>query len=159
MRRTDAEFVERMGTFFEDEGRPYISGRIFGRLLLRGRPMSLDDIARELRISKASVSTDARNLVLNGILVRSTRPGDRRHFYAVADDLPFRSLQLRLERMRRFRQLVTDARRLPGAEPGVRARLTELDEAYDYVLGVVDRALARGPISRGRSTRTRAFRR
>lgn len=159
MRRTDAEFVERMGVFFEDEGRPYISGRIFGRLLLRGRPMSLDDIARELRISKASVSTDARSLVLRGILVRSNRPGDRRHFYAVADDLPLRSLQLRLERMRRFRQLVTEARRLPQPEPGVRARLTELDEAYEYVLGLVDRALVRAPLSHRRATRTRASRR
>jgi DNA-binding transcriptional regulator GbsR (MarR family) len=159
MRRADAEFIERMGAFFEDEGRPRISGRIFGRLLLSPGPVSLDDLSRELHVSKASVSTDTRRLVLRGILARSTRPGDRRHYYSVADELPLRTMELRLERMRRFHDLVADARQIAGAARPVRARLAEMDEAYQKLLDIVDRALDGFTARRRRATRTRASRR
>ncbi|MBA2573067.1 MAG: hypothetical protein H0V06_08480, partial [Gemmatimonadetes bacterium] len=51
------QFVERMGLFFEDDGHPRIAGRMFGFMLLSPEPCSLDDLAEQLQVSKASVST------------------------------------------------------------------------------------------------------
>ena len=56
-------FVGEMGLTFEADGFTRIGGRLFGHLLLADRPLSLDEIAAALRVSKASVSTDARRLL------------------------------------------------------------------------------------------------
>ena len=56
-------FIERMGMAFETDGATRIMGRIFGLLLLSGKPVALDEIAESLGVSRASVSTDARKLL------------------------------------------------------------------------------------------------
>ena len=57
-----AGFIERMGLAFESDGLPRIAGRIFGLLLLSEDCRSLDELAAELKVSKGSVSTNARLL-------------------------------------------------------------------------------------------------
>lgn len=55
-----ADFIERIGGSLESDGRPRIAGRIFGLLLVSEDCRSLDELAVQLRVSKASVSTNAR---------------------------------------------------------------------------------------------------
>ena len=55
-------FIERMGVALDSDGLPRIAGRIFGLLLVSEDARSLDDLAAELRVSKGSVSTNARLL-------------------------------------------------------------------------------------------------
>jgi DNA-binding transcriptional regulator GbsR (MarR family) len=132
------EFAEKAGIFFQSEGLPRIAGRIFGMLLLEEEPQSIDRIAAALRLSKASVSTNARILERWGFLERIGHPGDRRTYYAIASDLAHRTLQLRVERMGRFQSLMADARHL--AAPGrakLRDRLGELVSAYAQTIGAM----------------------
>ena len=78
-----AHFVERMGLALEADGLPRIAGRIFGLLLVSEEPRSLDELAAELRVSKASVSTNARLLEHRGVLEQVSRPADRRDYYRI----------------------------------------------------------------------------
>ncbi len=80
------QFVERMGLVCEKEGMARSAGRIFGLLLVGGRPYSLDELAEMLQASKAGVSTNCRMLEQFGMIERVSSLGDRRDFYRVQDD-------------------------------------------------------------------------
>lgn len=75
------EFIESMGLFFERFDLPRITGRILGLLLLASRPLTLDDMADALLISRASASTNVRMGVAFGMAERVGVPGDRRDYY------------------------------------------------------------------------------
>ena len=79
------QFVERMGLICEKEGMARSAGRIFGLLLIGGRPYSLDELAEKLQASKAGVSTNCRLLEQFGMIERVSSLGDRRDFYRVQD--------------------------------------------------------------------------
>ena len=67
-------------------GLPRSTGQIYGLLYLAPRPLSLDDIAELLSISKASASTGTRQLVTWQAVKEVWVPGDRRdHFEALGD--------------------------------------------------------------------------
>lgn len=78
----ESQFVEAHGLFFERLGFPRIGGRVLALLLVAERPLTLDAIARQLRVSKASVSTNSRNFVRLGVVDEVTFPGDRRTYFA-----------------------------------------------------------------------------
>ena len=138
------EFVEQVGVFFEAEGFSRTAGRIFGRLLLSEGSLSLDQLAADLGVSKASVSTETRMLERRGVLERTGHAGDRRVYYRVAPGLPVPTLELRLERMRRFSRLISEARReVRRGSPLVRQRLDLMVEAHRYVVGALGAALER----------------
>lgn len=115
--RTDT-IVERMGRHFEAEGVPRIGGRLYGHLLLQSDPKSLDDLAEELRVSKTSVSTNARLLESTRLVERVTIPGDRRDYYQAAPDQT-QTLEFRLEHLRGLVLLLQDARRAALADDHV----------------------------------------
>ena len=132
-----ARFIERMGLSSEQEGLPRIAGRIFGFLLVQPTACSLDDLAGALGVSKASISTDTRRLEQLGFLQRTSRPGDRRDYYEISPDVVPRSLDVRLERMRQFRELLDEARTLPVRSTVVRQRLDDLQEAHQHLVEAV----------------------
>jgi DNA-binding transcriptional regulator GbsR (MarR family) len=67
-------------------GLPRSTGQIYGLLYLSPKPLSLDDIATLLSISKASASTGTRQLATWQAVKEVWVPGDRRdHFEALGD--------------------------------------------------------------------------
>jgi len=79
-----------------------------------------------------------------GVLERVGHPGDRRVYYQVAPNLPVPTMELRLERMRRFSLLVGRARReMRHPSPVVRRRLARMAQSYRYVLTALGAALDR----------------
>lgn len=108
--------IERMALFFERDGLPRIAGRVLGYLLLSPESRSLDDLAESLQVSKSSASTDARRLERMGIVERITIPGDRRDYYQIAADLPYRMSALWQERLVGTRDLLREAMETPAAE-------------------------------------------
>lgn len=79
--------VDTGGRAAQDLGLGRILGQILVYLYLCEDERSLDEIERRLGLSKASVSTSARQLESLGLLVRVWRSGDRRSYYRTADDL------------------------------------------------------------------------
>ncbi|MDP2471924.1 MAG: MarR family transcriptional regulator [Candidatus Palauibacterales bacterium] len=78
------QFIERMGLAVERLGLTRTFGRLFGLLLLADGPLSLDEMADRLQISKASVSTNARSCEDLGLARRVGLRGDRRDYYELA---------------------------------------------------------------------------
>ncbi len=139
-----AKFIERMGLALESDGYPRIAGRMFGLLLVSEDPRSLDDLAAELRVSKGSVSTNARLLEQRGILERICRPADRRDYYRVPPDLFSHTMAQRLSRWQRFHEAIGEARTsLPIQSREVLERLEEYESAYSFMSQVIEEALAR----------------
>jgi DNA-binding transcriptional regulator GbsR (MarR family) len=139
-----SRFTDRMGLLFEAEGQPPIAGRIFGYLMVSEEARSLDQLAEALRVSKASVSTNARRLADVGILERVCRPADRHDYYRVAPDLFTRTMAERLRRWQRFTEAVGEARRtLPIRSERVRARLRGYETAYAFMADAIGDALER----------------
>ena len=76
--------VGRLARFF---GFSEVMGRLYGTLLLSPQPMSLDDLASGLRISKGSVSMNMRSLERWGMAEEVWMRGERKKYYAAEPDL------------------------------------------------------------------------
>jgi DNA-binding transcriptional regulator GbsR (MarR family) len=116
-------FIESLGRHFEEENKPRIAGRLLAVLMLNPDPLSLDDLADRLQVSKASISSNARLLELAGVAERVTVPGDRRDYYRIGKNAQVRVLEHQVERIR----ILHDRLRLgyesvPAEELGVRCR-------------------------------------
>jgi DNA-binding transcriptional regulator GbsR (MarR family) len=143
MDRAQRMFIDRLGDAAEADGLSPIAGRLFALLMLAPEPQSLDQLAEQLGVSKASVSTDARRLLDRGIVERTRRTGDRRDFYELAPDFFARVIRARVARWRRIQQLVDDVRADAQALPGAaRARFDAVEAIQSAVIDRVDDALA-----------------
>jgi DNA-binding transcriptional regulator GbsR (MarR family) len=143
MDRAQHTFIDRMGQAAESDGMSPIAGRLFALLLLSDEPVSLDELASRLGVSKASVSTDARRLLERGIVERSSPAGDRRDYYELTPDFFAHVIRSRVARWRRLHGLVSGMREAGSRlSPVVRDRFASIDEIHSFVVDRVDAALA-----------------
>lgn len=121
------EFIETMGVRFQEQNMPRIAGRLFGLLLIEGGPLSFADLAERLRVSRGSVSTNARMLVDLGLIERVGKPGDRHDHYRIAPDGLVSVFRKQLERLRWsdgfYRSIEA---RLPADQRGSKQRLRKI---------------------------------
>jgi DNA-binding transcriptional regulator GbsR (MarR family) len=82
------KFVEAGGHTTQSFGLGRIMGQIYALLYLSPTPMCLDDIANELGVSKASVSTTVRQLGRWAAVKRVWVRGDRKDYYEAETDFP-----------------------------------------------------------------------
>ena len=124
---TRQEFIEAAGRFCRRLGLPRSVGQIYGLAFFSTRPISLDEMAEVLGISKASASTGARQLTGWGALRQVWIPGDRRDYFEVAGD----------------------AAKLVGefARDFVKPRLTLSHQRLSRMLAALDGELANGTLS------------
>lgn len=80
------KFIEAAGHTTQSFGFGRIIGHIFALLYLNPKPLCLDDIATELGVSKASVSTAVRQLERWAAVQKVWVHGDRRDFYEAQTD-------------------------------------------------------------------------
>jgi len=85
--RARREMVAACDRFCQLLGVPRSIGQIFGLLYLSAKPLSLDEIARQLAISKGSASMGTRQLVEWGAIRLVAAPRDRRDYYETVTDL------------------------------------------------------------------------
>jgi len=129
-RRDTSWFIEQLGRSAEADGLTRIAGRLFAALLMSEEPRSLDDLADDLGVSKASVSTDARRLLERGVVERRSVAGDRRDYYQLASDFFTAVIRHRLERWGRIHRLIAEMEHAArGMAPVVRDRLAYLEDA------------------------------
>jgi len=151
-------FIERMGLAAESDGLSRIAGRLFGALILHSEPRSLDDLAEQLGVSKASVSTEARRLVDRGVAERIGKPSDRRDYYSLTSDFFAQIIRFRLSRWATLHRLAKEMQSEDGDLPRlVRERFAYIEDVNDFVLARVDEALREW--SEGRSGEPRRQRR
>lgn len=133
------KLIEDFGLFFEQYGMPRIFGRMYGLLLVTDAPhLSLEQIADELNISKASASTMARQLQAMYIVEKSTVPGDRRDYYRAADGHHIKTVQMKLNASLALSALIQRGARLEGLSPPTRKRLKSMEYFYNQVAVLID---------------------
>lgn len=125
-----AEFVEAMGRYFEQYGIARIGGRILGLLMIADRPLSLDEIASRLRVSRASVSTNIRLATANDLAELVTFPGDRRDYYRMIDDAWGHGIHAEIKALPALRRL--GERGLGALGPENAAAREQLEELIDF---------------------------
>jgi predicted transcriptional regulator len=122
------------------------AARLYGYLLLRPRPVSLDQITRNLGVSKSTASVAARLLESYTLAHRHREAGTKRALYAVADDYEamFRQQSQLLDAL--AGQLNAGSAIADSAR--VRARLKEMAEVHQLVSTAMVAALRRWRHSR-----------
>ena len=126
------QLIEEIGLFWEGYGLSRILGRVFALLLLSNEPhLSLEQIADELNISKASASTVARQLGALALISKSTVPGDRRDYYLIADDSYIRSTRASMMGGLRLARLIERGSQLEGLSPATHKRLRRMEHFYE----------------------------
>jgi len=80
------KFIEAGGNTTQSFGFGRILGQLFALLYLSAKPLCLDEIARELGVSKASVSTTVRQLAQWAAVRRVWVKGDRKDYYEAETD-------------------------------------------------------------------------
>jgi DNA-binding transcriptional regulator GbsR (MarR family) len=79
--------VSGMGRLARFFGFGEVMGRLYGILLLSPEPMSLDDLASGLEISKGSVSMNMRDLERWGMAKEVWMRGERKKYYKAESDM------------------------------------------------------------------------
>jgi DNA-binding transcriptional regulator GbsR (MarR family) len=130
-RQTAAEnFIEQMGLMMQADGGPRIAGRIFGLLLIEGRPMSLLEMADSLGVSRASISTNARLLERSELIRLVTVPGNRQDYYEMVPS-PFQRMLVSVgTKMRRVAGQIAEAELLFRHDDPAKARIRELADQH-----------------------------
>lgn len=136
------QFVERMGLVCEKEGMARSAGRIFGLLLVGGRPFSLDELAEKLQASKAGISTNCRLLEQFGMIERVSSLGDRRDFYRVQEDPWEHMMRVAQGRWRDMVKILADAQNaLPPHMTEGKCTLGTALQFHQLLIRDVDRLL------------------
>jgi len=158
-----SEFIEKIGLLFEHGGSTRTHGRLMGLLLVHDKPLSLDEMADHLQVSKASLSTNARMAVQIGMAQRVSRPGDRKDYYEMTPGSFENMVSHRLQAIDVFIHLANDGLEAVEADnKTARARLEQMKDFYQFFLEELKQSLARWreldhshgsrPVNRGRGS-------
>ena len=100
-RLVEDQFISEWGLLASGWGVSPLLGRIHGLLLLRGRPMTAEEVCERLEISRASASVQLNAILGWGLARRMYLPSDRRQDY-LAEPEPWtwfrRAVRVRKER-------------------------------------------------------------
>lgn len=144
LQATREKFIEQIGLVAQSEGMPRIAGRLMGLMIFDGIPYSFGDLAKELQVSRGSISSNARLLEDRGIIERMTRPGERQDYFQLAED-PFASaLKQAATRTRKAGTVIGKTiDNLPDSANGTRARLETYRRFYVAISEGIEAAAER----------------
>jgi len=139
------DFVEAWGAMGSLWGINRSVARVHALLMASEEPLSLDEIAERLQMSKGNASMSLRDLRTFGVVRQVEAPGDRRDFYVTEPDVWTMFFRILSERKRRefdpaleaIRSLVETA----GASGAVRDRLLQMADLLSTADGVMARFL------------------
>jgi DNA-binding transcriptional regulator GbsR (MarR family) len=135
------KFIEAGGNTTQSFGFGRIPGQLFALLYLSANPLCLDDIARELGVSKASVSTTVRQLEQWAAVRRVWVKGDRKDYYEAETDF---GTMLRHGLLMTFRKkLETAGSQIRHVEDSLKRAMEKVDDTQRQEMQVVADRLQR----------------
>lgn len=138
----EIEFAESLGLILQAEGFPRIAGRLLGVFVLRGGPLSFQELCDTLKISRGSVSTNTRLLESLGAVERVAMPGERQDFFRLADTPYERIAAGKVERARHASERLLKGRdTLPDCDDETFNRVTELSDFFGSISRACETAL------------------
>jgi DNA-binding transcriptional regulator GbsR (MarR family) len=153
------DLIDTIGEISERYGLTRVAGLLEGLLLLSREPLSLDDMAERLEVSKASVSTNIRLLERWKAVRRVFNRGDRKNYYELRGDLweieteiVTTILKEELERfadhLARWKRDLAEANEGDPDDKGFLAkRLGEMDEYLDAAKHVLELLTREGKVT------------
>jgi DNA-binding transcriptional regulator GbsR (MarR family) len=79
-------FIQGMSRIANFWGFPRAMGATYGAIYLSPKPLTLDDIVKEVAISKGAASTNVRQLERFGMVHKHYQLGDRKDYYVAETD-------------------------------------------------------------------------
>lgn len=129
------KFIEESGMYFEGIGLTRMAGRIIGWLLISVPvEQTMPQIVKALQASKSSISTALFMLTQFYLVERISKPGERKDYFRVADDMWYRSFKARMSQNTEVRQLAEHGLDLIGdVLPEYRKRLELMRDMYSFM--------------------------
>jgi DNA-binding transcriptional regulator GbsR (MarR family) len=130
-----SQFIENMGLHYQEYDFPRIGGRILGLLLVTPRPISSEEMAEALQVSRSSVSTNLRTLLMTDMVEKVSLPGDRVDYYVLSDAPWQTALEMRLAAILDLKTIAEEALEDLSEKHPAQLRLKEM---IDWVQMVED---------------------
>lgn len=134
-------FIDATGAFFTRYGAAATVGRVFALLLTSDDPLSLDDIAAHLGISKSGTSVATRDLERLGVVRRQVTSGTRRILYESHDDM-IALFDAQFARIHQQRSLFAQGERFVHSARA-KKRMQRMLDLHDFwlseIAGIVER--------------------
>ncbi|OXM87257.1 GbsR/MarR family transcriptional regulator [Paenibacillus rigui] len=133
---------DHLSLIFENEGYSPLVGKIFAMLLFAPEPLSLQELAGLLGVSKAAVSVQIRAMGRNALCHKIHKGNDRKDYYYISEDISLKVIQSVSQKLLAGQQLISKTleaiSRLEQVEPGdqasreiARKRMTEMSDMYE----------------------------
>jgi DNA-binding transcriptional regulator GbsR (MarR family) len=127
-------FIQHMGAYFEGSGVPRIGGLILGLLIVSHEPLSAEQIASTLKISRASISTNFRLLSASGLAERFTSHADRMTYYTFPVSAWEQILHMGTQRTLAFKRIIQEGLAAVPKQDIAHHRLELADDLSDSLL-------------------------
>jgi DNA-binding transcriptional regulator GbsR (MarR family) len=131
-----------MGGYFEGSGVPPIGGLILGLLMVAHEPLSAEDIASSLKVSRASISTNFKVLAATGLMEKISNRADRTTYYVFPESALEQAMILALQRTANFKRIIDEGLAAVPEKDVTRRRLLDADEYARMVLDAYEQMLA-----------------
>jgi DNA-binding transcriptional regulator GbsR (MarR family) len=138
---TERRFIEDAARLLVPWGVPQTAARLYGYLLLRTEPVSLDRITSDLEISKSSASVAARLLEQYTLARRHGERGSKRALYGVSEN--YEGMLTEQNRLLDALAALLRTGATTAASATTRDRLEEMAEFYLAIREAMESALQR----------------
>lgn len=95
-----------MSLSFESEGFSPLVGKIFAQLLFASSPMSLQEIAENLGVTKAAISVQARTLEKHMMCHKLPTSSNRKDYYYISDDFSMTTVQMMIMKIGDIQKMI-----------------------------------------------------
>ena len=130
-----AHVVEQFAAFFESYGFPRMSGRIITALMVAdGRGLTAAELAENLQVSPAAISSSLKYPLALGLVQRIAVPGQRRDVYLLPDDAWYVATATKNPLYRRIADMAAEGVDAVGGEATTAgARLAEMRAFFAFL--------------------------
>ena len=149
------EFVEQMGSLFEQFGGPRMSGRIVGWLMIcEPELQTAAQLAEILKASKGSISTMTRQLVQMQSIERIKKPGERAAYFCFARRPMSEVMARRMAMFAQLEKLTADGLELlADATEERREPLQQLHDFHQFMRGEMTKVVQRWERSQAKGSK------
>ncbi|MCS6908040.1 MAG: ArsR family transcriptional regulator [Anaerolineales bacterium] len=122
------QYIKNLGLYLEEYNVPTIGGEILGLLSIAHRPLSQDEMMEVLDVSRSSISTNLRSLLMAGLVERVSVVGERSDAFVLSEDILEKLLDMRLKKVENLCEVAESGlSALPEGHPA-RQRVQKLVE-------------------------------
>jgi DNA-binding transcriptional regulator GbsR (MarR family) len=108
-----------MSLSFEAEGFSPLVGKIFAQLLFASNPVSLQEMAEELGVTKAAISVQVRTLEKHMLCHKLPTSNNRKDYYYLSEDFSMIAVQTSILKMKTIHHLIESTLNVYSSLAGV----------------------------------------